>query len=119
MNLVEFALGGICNCIADPIFQQQFIDSDAMSLILPLVHAIDLSDQYQRKTQQLTIRLSALSICYFLLDSTACAVLTSSTPFLHHLQTLHTHPNVRIANLALAISTRVHEIHESIEESTG
>ncbi|CAI5730875.1 unnamed protein product [Hyaloperonospora brassicae] len=78
-SLVEFALGGICNCISDPQLQQQFIDGDGVELLVPFV--LDIPPRDDDATpftrSELNVVVSSLTIAYFLLDSRAFAAITS------------------------------------------
>ncbi|KAE9076024.1 hypothetical protein PF005_g7077 [Phytophthora fragariae] len=74
-QLVEFALGGICNCVPDPALQQQFIDGEGVDIIAPYVlHTLE-----QPTASELNVAVSALTIAYFLLDSSAFADITSQS----------------------------------------
>lgn len=95
-KLVEFSLGGICNCIPDPPLQQQFIEGDGVEIVAPYILEISLENEPTSSSEQ-NVTLSALTIAYFLLDSTAFANITSDR-FMTKMQSLQSHRNVQIAD---------------------
>ncbi|KAG6606598.1 Armadillo repeat-containing protein 7 [Phytophthora cinnamomi] len=106
-QLVEFALGGICNCIPDPILQQQFIDGEGVDIISPYI--LSLHDTQQPTASELNVAVSALTSAYFLLDSRAFADITSQR-FMAKMQSLQQHSIVQIANTAAAFLSRFQEL---------
>ncbi|KAL4111691.1 hypothetical protein PRIC1_003369 [Phytophthora ramorum] len=111
-QLVEFALGGICNCIPDPLLQQQFIDGDGVEILAPYI--LPESDQTSPVTaSELNVAVSALTIAYFLLDSSAFAEITSQR-FMAKLRTFQRHPHAQIANTCAAFVTRYQELLASV-----
>lgn len=116
-SLQEFALGGICNCIPDPILQQDFLSNDAIPLILYYIN-----DQYPQRPlpnaeTSLNLMISALTICYFLLDSPAFACLTEESVVsrMHHL--CEQHENPQVVNIASAFLSRYGEIIQTAEDT--
>ncbi|KAG7394938.1 Armadillo repeat-containing protein 7 [Phytophthora boehmeriae] len=107
-QLVEFALGGICNCIPDPQLQQQFIDGDGVEIVAPYVLDIKLQSELQTSSE-VNISVSAVTIMYFLLDSSAFPAVTTER-FSTQMSTLQLHPVVQIANTAAAFLTRHQEL---------
>ncbi|ETP53687.1 hypothetical protein F442_01439 [Phytophthora nicotianae P10297] len=107
-KLVEFALGGICNCVPDPLLQQQFIDGDGVEIIAPYILETSLESE-PTSSSELNVTLSALTIAYFLLDSSAFADITSDR-FMAKMQSLQSHHTVQIANTAAAFVTRYQEL---------
>lgn len=111
-NLVEFALGGISNCVADPTLQRQFLDGDGLDILAPFVLSVDEGVSCARSPRSaFNAALSALSVAYFLLDSPALAAVTSE-PLGPHLQALEGHTDPQIANLAAAIASRRQELRQ-------
>lgn len=111
-QLAEFAIGGICNCIADPVLQHNFLTGDGFPLVEPYIWSLaDISEPLSGKSHasRLNTVLSALSIAYFLLDSSAFAVVTHEQ-LRAHIQSLELHANTQIANTATAFRTRYEEI---------
>lgn len=112
-QLSEFAIGGICNCIADPVLQHSFLTGDGFSLVEPyIVDVVDFQEQLRGKqhASRLNTILSALSIAFFLLDSSAFGVVTTG-PLMMQMQNLEQyHPNVQIANTAAAFRARYEEL---------
>ncbi|KAG6580248.1 Armadillo repeat-containing protein 7 [Phytophthora cinnamomi] len=106
-QLVEFALGGICNCIPDPVLQQQFIDGEGVDIISPYI--LSLHDTQQPTASELNVAVSALTSAYFLLDSRAFADITSQR-FMVKMQSLQQHSIVQIANTAAAFLSRFQEL---------
>ncbi|GLE04295.1 hypothetical protein PINS_up013210 [Pythium insidiosum] len=115
--LREFALGGIANCIPDPALQSSFLDADgtahALSITLSITPARfadpEVCEQDERERCELNAALSALSICYFLLDSPAILEV-STEAVVGHMNELTSHPNTQIANLAGAFLLRFQEL---------
>lgn len=111
-QLAEFAIGGICNCIADPVLQHAFLSGDGFPLVEPYIWSLaDISEPLsgKRHASRLNTVLSALSIAYFLLDSSAFAAVTNEQ-LRAHIQSLELHANTQIANTAMAFRTRYEEI---------
>lgn len=111
-QLAEFAIGGICNCIADPVLQHAFLSGDGFPLVEPYIWSLaDISEPLRgkRHASRLNTVLSALSIAYFLLDSSAFAVVASE-PLRTHIQSLELHANTQVANTAAAFRTRYEEL---------
>lgn len=127
--LVEFAMGGICNCIPDPILQGSFIASEGVVEVSTLVESITLdrftdsesgdwsSAQTNRSDRlrlcELNMALSALTTAYSLLDSPAFADVTSDR-LVAHVVVLSGHANRQIANIAMAFLSRQAELLQSI-----
>ncbi|KAG2759805.1 hypothetical protein PC129_g13730 [Phytophthora cactorum] len=107
-KLVEFALGGICNCIPDPLLQQQFIDGDGVEIVAPYILELSLETE-PTSSSELNVTLSALTIAYFLLDSSAFADITSDR-FTTRMQSLQSHRTVQIVNTAAAFLRRYQEL---------
>lgn len=105
-QLVEFALGGICNCIPDPLLQQQFLDGEGLDIVAPYVTRVELSPP--ASASQLNVSVWALSIAYFLLDSTAFADV--SERFTAKMRLLEGHPTAQIAHTASAFLRRGQEL---------
>lgn len=112
-NLVEFALGGISNCIADPLLQAQFIAAGGVSAVLPYVLRINVERELALPIDQRATNtsLSAMTICYFLLDSSAFATI-SSDRVLSHMRELKAHAHVPMANIASAFCSRYQELFD-------
>ncbi|RLN90708.1 hypothetical protein BBJ28_00012952 [Nothophytophthora sp. Chile5] len=108
-HLVEFALGGICNCIPDPALQQQFIDGDGVEILGPYIVRVQLAAENELLTCELNVTLSALTIAYSLLDSSAFADITAER-FMQHMRCLERHTLVQIANTAAAFLSRYQEL---------
>lgn len=110
-SLVEFALGGISNCIADPLLQAQFIAAGGVSAVLPYILRINVERELLSPIDQraMNTSLSALTVYYFLLDSSAFAAIASDH-VLRHMRDLEGHAHVPIANIASAISSRYEEL---------
>ncbi|GMF27597.1 unnamed protein product [Phytophthora lilii] len=110
-QLVEFALGGICNCIPDPLLQQQFIDGDGVDIVAPYIlqSALQSEQTPSPPASELNVVVSALTIAYFLLDSSAFAEITSER-FMTKMQSLQHHSIVQIANTAAAFLARFQEL---------
>ncbi|RLN98675.1 hypothetical protein BBJ28_00017540 [Nothophytophthora sp. Chile5] len=108
-HLVEFALGGICNCIPDPALQQQFIDGDGVEIVAPYITRVQLVAELALSTSELNVTLSALTIAYFLLDSSAFADITSER-FMEKMRSLERHTLVQIANISAAFLSRYQEL---------
>jgi hypothetical protein len=106
-KLVEFALGGICNGIPDPQLQQQFIDGDGVDILAPYI--LECSQTPPSTASELNVSVSALTIAYFLLDSSAFADITSQR-FMTKLQSLQQHSTAQIANTAAAFLSRFQEL---------
>ncbi|GMF47702.1 unnamed protein product [Phytophthora fragariaefolia] len=106
-TLVEFALGGICNCIPDPTLQRQFVHGEGVDLLAPYVLAVP--EQPPTSTSQLNVAVSALSSAYFLLDSPAFPDI-SSQRFVDTMRRLEQHATAQIANAAAAFLQRRHEL---------
>ncbi|KAG1687643.1 hypothetical protein DVH05_004673 [Phytophthora capsici] len=111
-KLVEFALGGICNCIPDPQLQQQFIEGEGVEILAPYILEISINSA-PTSSRELNVAVSALTTAYFLLDSDAFADITSDR-FKDKMQTLQSHQNVQIANTAAAFLSRYQELHPDI-----
>ncbi|OWY92995.1 hypothetical protein PHMEG_00037764, partial [Phytophthora megakarya] len=111
-QLVELALGGICNCIPDPQLQQQFIDGEGLEIVEPYI----LETLEKPTTSELNVTVSALTIAYFLLDSTVFAHITSDK-FMTKMQTLQDHSSTQIANTANAFITRYQELMSTSVET--
>lgn len=110
-SLVEFALGGISNCIADPLLQVQFIAAGGVSAVLPYALRIGVERELVSPIDQraMNTSLSAMTICYFLLDSSAFATIASDQ-VLSHMRALEAHVHVPIANVASAFCSRYEEL---------
>ncbi|CAH0490972.1 unnamed protein product [Peronospora farinosa] len=110
-QLVEFAMGGICNCIADPHLQQQFIDGEGVDILVPYILEIPLKNEQIAPftPSELHVRVSALSIAYFLLDSSAFIDITSNK-MITTMQSLQYHSIVQIANTAAGFLCRYQEL---------
>ncbi|TMW58906.1 hypothetical protein Poli38472_007051 [Pythium oligandrum] len=114
--LVEFAMGGICNCVCDPALQRSFLALDGASQVLSYVMKLTLEDFTSEKTEDsvaFNTTLSALTICFFLLDSEAFVELTEDH-VVTQLTTLLQHSNTQIANIAAAFLTRSQELIASV-----
>lgn len=116
-HLVEFALGGICNCVSDPVLQQQFIDGDGFEIVLPYILHLQPTGQdgsfsslSSHSLSEVNTVISALTIAYFLLDSSVSASVSTGECGAH-LVALQRHPDARIANIAAAIQTRKDELN--------
>ncbi|KAG7387355.1 Armadillo repeat-containing protein 7 [Phytophthora pseudosyringae] len=107
-QLVEFALGGICNCIPDPPLQQHFIDGDGVEIVAPYILEASV-ESVPASSSELNVTVSALTIAYFLLDSASFADITSDR-FMGKMQSLHSHPVAQIANTAAAFLSRYKEL---------
>ncbi|TYZ62160.1 hypothetical protein PybrP1_009631 [[Pythium] brassicae (nom. inval.)] len=111
--LAEFALGGICNCIADLALQASFVAGDGLSLVTPYIWSIG-DDPHEPLTSRqyagrLRAVLAALTIAFFLLDSRAFADVTSER-LRGHIESLEFHANTQIANIAAAYRARYEEL---------
>ncbi|EGZ14269.1 hypothetical protein PHYSODRAFT_514615 [Phytophthora sojae] len=106
-KLVEFALGGICNCIPDPILQQQFIDGEGVDIMAPYILEAQLDSQ--PAASELNVAVSALTAAYFLLDSSAFADITAQR-FVAKMQSLQQHSIAQVANTAAAFLSRYQEV---------
>ncbi|DAZ93277.1 TPA: hypothetical protein N0F65_010901 [Lagenidium giganteum] len=115
-RLVEFALGGLCNCLPDPRLQAAFLDSDAAPLVLAYVLDIDTKTSLEGKHNECArnTALSALTICYHLLDSPAFAAMTDEH-VAECMRGLCSHPDVQVANLAAVFLSRVEEILQQVD----
>ena len=107
-QLVEFAMGGIRNCVADPHLQEQFIAGDGVDILVPYILEIPLKDE-PFTASELHSRVSALSIAYFVLDSSAFIDITSDT-IMSKMQSLQYHSIVQIANTAAGFLRRYQEL---------
>lgn len=107
-KLVEFALGGICNCIPDPDLQQQFIEGDGVEIVAPYILKFSLESELT-SAPELNVIVYALTIAYFLLDSNAFIEITSNK-FTTKLQSLQSHRIEQIANTAAAFISRYQEL---------
>ncbi|CAH0478152.1 unnamed protein product [Peronospora belbahrii] len=110
-QLVEFAIDGICNCVIDPQLQQQFIDGDGVNILAPYILEIPLEGEHPTSftISELNVRVSALSIAYFLLNSRAFRDITRSK-FMIKMQSLEHHSIVQIANTAAAFLGHYQEL---------
>uniref|UniRef100_K3XAK3 Armadillo repeat-containing domain-containing protein n=1 Tax=Globisporangium ultimum (strain ATCC 200006 / CBS 805.95 / DAOM BR144) TaxID=431595 RepID=K3XAK3_GLOUD len=108
-QLPEFAIGGICNCIADPVLQHAFLEGDGFSQIEPYILSIPDFHEPLTTTRVNTI-LSALAIAFFLLDSSAFAIVTMQPIVAQMQRVTDAHPNVQVANTAAAFLTRYEEL---------
>ncbi|KAF1336516.1 hypothetical protein FI667_g340, partial [Globisporangium splendens] len=108
-QMPEFAIGGICNCIADPVLQHAFLEGDGFSQIEPYIMTI--TDLHEPLTaSRINTILSALAIAFFLLDSSTFAIVTKE-PIVAQMQRLaDAHPNVQVTNTAAAFLARYEEL---------
>jgi hypothetical protein len=108
-HLVEFALGGISNCVADPTLQRQFLDGEGLEIVMPHILRAGAHPGALATPSELNAALSALTIAYFLLDSPAAPAVASG-PCRAHLEALERHPERQVANLAAAVALRRQEL---------
>lgn len=116
-RLASFALGGICNCIADPVLQESFIAGDGFPLVEPYIWSIEDAAEPltgARYATRLNTLVSALAIAFFLLDSRAFAAVTHER-LRNHIQSLEMHTHAQIANVASAFRTRFEELTTAVE----
>uniref|UniRef100_M4BVJ7 Uncharacterized protein n=1 Tax=Hyaloperonospora arabidopsidis (strain Emoy2) TaxID=559515 RepID=M4BVJ7_HYAAE len=110
-QLVEFALGGICNCIPDFPLQQQFIEGDGVEILVPFILEIPLEgDRSTALTpSELNVIVSSLSIAFFLLDSSAFTAITSDQ-LIAKMRQCQQNSIVQVSNTAAAFLTRYQEL---------
>nr|CCA28260.1 conserved hypothetical protein [Albugo laibachii Nc14] len=124
--MMEFALGGICNCIADPRLQLQFFALNGANEIIGCVRKLVEISDITACVSKLNQLLSAMTICYFLLDSSAFHKLTTNSTCMNEydsnetvrqedsilciMQGLQRHHSVQIANIASAFDDRHQEL---------
>jgi hypothetical protein len=109
-SFVEFALGGISNCIPDPIFQQRFMEYDALTLVTSFL-SIEISSTLS--PSRINSIISAMSICYFLLDSIAFLQVTDIS-IRRQMECLQQQQvSLPIANTANAFFLRFNELMEN------
>lgn len=109
-HLVEFALGGISNCVPDPTLQRQFLDGEGLEIVMPYIMQVGAANEDALASPSaFNAALSALTIAYFLLDSPAAPAVASG-PCAAHLEALERHPERQVANLAAAVRMRRQEL---------
>lgn len=123
--MIEFALAGICNCITDPRLQLQFFASNGTNEIIRCVRKLVERNDVSTSVTKLNQQLSAMTICYFLLDSSSFHQLTSNFDFMEQksnaikhqqdsiLSIMHSHQshhNIQIANIATVFLQRYQEL---------
>ncbi|KAL3658072.1 hypothetical protein V7S43_016916 [Phytophthora oleae] len=111
-KLVEFALGGICNCIPYLPLQQQFIDGEGVEILAPYILQTAVNSA-PTSSRELNVIVFALTTAYFLLDSSAFADITSDM-FRDKMQSLQTHQSAQIANTAAAFLSRYQELLQQV-----
>lgn len=91
MNLVKFALGGLCNCCCDPGIQQSILSNEGLPLILQCMESADQG-----------VIISALTILYFL-PSKATASYLKASDTIEVLKKLVMSNNAQLSNLSTII----------------